>query len=52
MSGGRLGAVAHGLRHLRRAPDMAALRALLADFVTKLEPYRRPTTRPATTRAQ
>ncbi len=27
MSGGRLGTLAHGLRHLRRAPDLAALRA-------------------------
>jgi hypothetical protein len=27
MSGGRLGTVAHGLRDLRRAPDLAALRA-------------------------
>ena len=27
MSGGRLGNLAHGLRHLRRAPDLAALRA-------------------------
>ena len=27
MSGGQLGALAHGLRHLRRAPDLAALRA-------------------------
>ena len=27
MSGGRLGALAHGLRYLRRAPDLAALRA-------------------------
>ena len=27
MSGGRLGTMAHGLRHLRRAPDLAALRA-------------------------
>jgi hypothetical protein len=27
MSRGRLGALAHGLRHLRRAPDLAALRA-------------------------
>lgn len=27
MSGGQLSALAHGLRHLRRAPDLAALRA-------------------------
>jgi hypothetical protein len=27
MSGGRIGALAHGLRYLRRAPDLAALRA-------------------------
>jgi fatty acid desaturase len=27
MNGGRFGALAHGLRHLRRAPDLAALRA-------------------------
>ena len=27
MSGGRLGTLAHGLRYLRRAPDLAALRA-------------------------
>src|SRR6478672_13798363 len=27
MSGGQLGALAHGLRHLRRAPDLVALRA-------------------------
>lgn len=27
MSGGRLGTLAHGLLHLRRAPDLAALRA-------------------------
>src|SRR6478735_12636736 len=27
MSGGQLGALAHGLRHLRRTPDLAALRA-------------------------